>query len=66
MHSSRAALFASFALASLFASGPVRAVQAGVNWLSADEIRQQFNDATLDGRYASGKRSPSTTAPAAG
>ena len=50
MPSSRAALFASFALASLFASGPVRAVQAGVNWLSADEIRQQFNDATVDGR----------------
>jgi hypothetical protein len=56
MSSSRAALFVSFVLAtSLFASEPVRAVQAGVNWLTADEIMQQFNDATVDGRYASGK-----------
>ena len=37
------------------AAGPVCAVQSKPVWLSGAEIIQQFKDATIDGRYASGK-----------
>lgn len=52
----RSALFAGFvAVVAGLTALPVCAVQSKLQWLSGGEIMQQFNDATIDGRYASGK-----------
>jgi len=52
MLSKRAALFVALMVSGL-AAAPASAVQS--RWLSGNEILAQFKDATIDGRYASGK-----------
>jgi hypothetical protein len=52
MSSKRDALFVALMVCGL-AAAPASAVQS--RWLSGDEILAQFKDATIDGRYASGK-----------
>ncbi|HVJ76404.1 MAG TPA: hypothetical protein VM620_01120, partial [Hyphomicrobium sp.] len=52
MSSKRTALFVVLMVSGL-AAAPASAVQS--RWLSGDEILTQFKDATIDGRYASGK-----------
>jgi hypothetical protein len=52
MSSKKTALFVALMVSGL-AAAPASAVQS--RWLSGDEILTQFKDATIDGRYASGK-----------
>jgi hypothetical protein len=52
----QSALLAGFvAAAAYFSTGPLRAVPSRPVWLDGGEILEQFKDATIDGRYASGK-----------
>jgi len=46
---------ASSVIALVAAAQAAWAVQAAIAWLSDAEIMQRFNNATIDGRYASGK-----------